>query len=41
MPSVTDFPVLLCVQAKDLNLAAASAKDIGFKCPLTSQAEKM
>lgn len=40
MLSVMDVPFLL-VQAKDLNLAAASAKDIGFKCPLTSQAEKM
>ncbi|XP_047260830.1 probable 3-hydroxyisobutyrate dehydrogenase, mitochondrial isoform X7 [Capsicum annuum] len=29
------------LMAKDLNLAAASAKDIGFKCPLTSQAEKI
>ncbi|KAJ8548928.1 hypothetical protein K7X08_030894 [Anisodus acutangulus] len=29
------------LMAKDLNLAAASAKEIGFRCPLTSQAEKI
>ncbi|OIS96832.1 PREDICTED: probable 3-hydroxyisobutyrate dehydrogenase, mitochondrial isoform X1 [Nicotiana attenuata] len=29
------------LMAKDLNLAAASAKEIGLKCPLTSQAEKI
>uniref|UniRef100_A0A5B7BF25 3-hydroxyisobutyrate dehydrogenase n=1 Tax=Davidia involucrata TaxID=16924 RepID=A0A5B7BF25_DAVIN len=27
------------LMAKDLNLAAASAKEVGLKCPLTSQAE--
>ena len=29
------------LQAKDLNLAAESAKDIGQKCPLTSHALEM
>ncbi|KAK4348116.1 hypothetical protein RND71_034455 [Anisodus tanguticus] len=29
------------LMAKDLNLAAASAKETGFWCPLTSQAEKI
>lgn len=29
------------MQAKDLNLAAASAKDIGRECPLTSKAQEM
>ncbi|KAM7524835.1 hypothetical protein LguiA_014737 [Lonicera macranthoides] len=29
------------LMAKDLNLAAASAKEVGLKCPLTSQAEEI
>lgn len=33
--------VSLLMQAKDLSLAAASAKEVGLKCPLTFQAEDM
>ncbi|KAF3450286.1 hypothetical protein FNV43_RR06366 [Rhamnella rubrinervis] len=29
------------LMAKDLNLAATSAEDVGLKCPLTSQAQKI
>lgn len=28
-------------QAKDLNLGATSAEEVGVRCPLTSQAQKM
>ncbi|CAK9161155.1 unnamed protein product, partial [Ilex paraguariensis] len=33
--------VVLVHSAKDLDLASASAKEVGLKCPLTCQAEEI
>lgn len=34
--------IIFCImQAKDLNLAATSAKEVGIQCPLTYQAQEM
>lgn len=34
--------IIFCMmQAKDLNLAATSAKEVGLQCPLTYQAQEM
>lgn len=35
------FVIFFLMQAKDLNLAAESAKETGLTCPLTSQAKEM
>lgn len=38
---VIDYIIFYILQAKELNLVASAAKDVGLKCPVTFQTQTM